>query len=174
MNPKIIPDNENKVSRRDFIKTSAFAVGALGMASAGGTVLSSILSGCSTTEHFDTIITNGLIYCGDGKTPVEGAIGIKDGKIKAIGEIGNMREFAYVISDMKGLHARNAIELSKAAETYKSDVVILCRKFRADAKNVISLMAMAAMYGDTLNFEINGEDEDAAAGYLEALVKVIV
>lgn len=106
MNPKIIPDNENKVSRRDFIKTSAFAVGALGMASAGGTVLSSILSGCSATGHFDTIITNGLIYCGDGKAPVEGAVGIKDGKIKAIGEIGNIENLSRnckEVIDAKGM-----------------------------------------------------------------------
>lgn len=85
-----------------------------------------------------------------------------------------MREFSYVISDVRGLHARNAIELSKAAEAYQSTATLTCRQRRGDVKNVISLMALAAALGDTLDFEVSGVDEDEAATYLEALVKVIV
>ena len=96
-------EKSNKLSRRGFLKSSAFAAGSFALASATGGI-SSVLSSCSTKEHFDTVIHNGLVYCGDGKEPLSGMIGIKDGKISAIGNLGdikNLSEFANVI-DAKG------------------------------------------------------------------------
>ena len=50
--------------------------------------MSAFIAGCTTREQFDTIIANGIIYCGDGKAPIKGSVGIRDGKIAAIGKIG--------------------------------------------------------------------------------------
>lgn len=97
---------KDKLSRRDFLKTSAAAAGTLGVAAIGGSALSGFFTSCSATEHFDTIISNGIIYCGDGKTPINGAIGIKDGKIKAIGNLGNLKRLAEnckEVIDAKGM-----------------------------------------------------------------------
>ncbi len=85
---KSLIDNQSRMSRRGFLKTS-FSAGVVGGAAIiGGGGLSSIIAGCTTREQFDTIITNGIIYCGDGKAPITGSVGIRDGKIAAIGKIG--------------------------------------------------------------------------------------
>ncbi len=81
------------MERREFLKTTAIGVAALGIGVYGGHKL--------TVNHpFETIIKNGVIYTGDGKAPIKGDIGIRDGKIAAIGQLG---ESADVIIDAKGL-----------------------------------------------------------------------
>ena len=84
----IIKDDK-KISRRGFLKRSMAAGMVSGAAMIGGGGLSSFIAGCTTKEQFDTIIANGVIYCGDGKAPIKGSVGIRDGKIAAIGKIGN-------------------------------------------------------------------------------------
>lgn len=96
-------EKSSKLSRRGFLRSSVFAASSFALASATGGI-SSILSSCSTKAHFDTVIHNGLVYCGDGKEPLSGMVGIKDGKISAIGNLGdikNLSEFTNVI-DAKG------------------------------------------------------------------------
>ena len=41
-----------------------------------------------TKPAFDTILHNGMIYAGDGQAPIRGDLGIKDGKIAALGQLG--------------------------------------------------------------------------------------
>ena len=82
-----------KISRRSFLKTGAIAAGALGIGFYGGTRI-------RTNNPFDTIIKNGTIYTGDGKAPIIGDVGIKNGKIAAIGNLGN---YADNILDVHGL-----------------------------------------------------------------------
>ena len=43
----------------------------------------------SVKSRFETIIANGWVYAGDGKAPRKADIGISEGKIKAIGKLGN-------------------------------------------------------------------------------------
>ncbi len=87
-------DKKNKLNRRDFIKNSAFSIGGLAITTSGIGTVSSLIQGCTTKSHFDTIIHNGLIYCGDGKEPRIGMIGIKDGIIKEIGNLGEIKNLA--------------------------------------------------------------------------------
>ena len=82
-----------KISRRSFLKTGAIAARALGIGFYGGTRI-------RTNNPFDTIIKNGTIYTGDGKAPIIGDVGIKNGKIAAIGNLGN---YADNILDVHGL-----------------------------------------------------------------------
>ena len=81
------------MKRRDFIKTTAIAGAALGMGFYGGRKI-------GVKQPFETIIKNGVIYTGDGKKPIKGDIGIKEGRIAAIGSLG---ESADTILDAKGL-----------------------------------------------------------------------
>lgn len=75
-----------EISRRTFLKGSLFAGAALSM----GFYDSSKIE---VRNHFDTIIKGGLIYSGDGKAPFKGDIGIKKGKIKALGELGSNADY---------------------------------------------------------------------------------
>ena len=72
-----------KVSRREFLKTSALMGCGIGLM--GGGLVSSCIS---SRNRFDTIIKNGLVYSGNGDLPVLADIAIKDGKIAAIGDVG--------------------------------------------------------------------------------------
>jgi len=82
----------NNISRRAFLQSSLMAGAALSLGFYDSKKI-------RVTNHFDTIISNGLIYTGDGKAPIKGSLGIKDGKIAAIGSIG---ESADKVVDAKG------------------------------------------------------------------------
>ena len=71
----------NKISRRGFIKSSLLAGAALGFGFDG-------LANIRVNNRFDTIIKNGVIYSGNLREPVRGDLGIKNGKISAIGDLG--------------------------------------------------------------------------------------
>lgn len=81
------------MQRRDFIRTTVIGAAALGVGFYGGKKV-------FVKQPFETIIKNGVIYTGDGKAPIKGDIGIRDGKIAAIGQLG---EGADTIIDAKGL-----------------------------------------------------------------------
>jgi N-acyl-D-amino-acid deacylase len=82
----------NKISRRGFIKSSLLAGAALGFGFDG-------LANIRVNNRFDTIIKNGVIYSGNLREPVRGDLGIKNGKISAIGDLG---ESADIIVDAGG------------------------------------------------------------------------
>jgi N-acyl-D-aspartate/D-glutamate deacylase len=70
------------MNRRYFLKNSVIAGAALGLGfHHPGKV--------SVKNRFETIIANGLVYAGDGKAPVKADVGISEGKIAAIGQLGN-------------------------------------------------------------------------------------
>ncbi|MDR1984923.1 MAG: D-aminoacylase [Prevotellaceae bacterium] len=72
-----------KVSRREFLKTSAIMGCGIGIIGSG-----TLASCISSRNRFDTIIKNGLVYSGNGDLPVVADIAIKDNKIAAIGKVG--------------------------------------------------------------------------------------
>lgn len=82
-----------------------------------------------------------------------------------------MVSWTYEILDPEGLHARPASKLVMAARKYKSDIRILYRQNRADAKNILSIMALCVGNGSNITIEAAGEDEDEA---LEAVKKALV
>ena len=50
----------------------------------------------------------------------------------------------YVISTNHGLHAANAMSLSRAASDYQCKITLESAKGVADCKNVLSLMSLGA------------------------------
>ena len=74
-----------------------------------------------------------------------------------------MREFAFAIKDLSGVHARPAGLLVKEAIKYKSDITIEYNGKQADAKRIFAVMGLGAKCGDILNIRINGEDEKIAS-----------
>ena len=76
------------VSRRDFLKMSTTTVAAGAVASTLGSVALAEPAAVDVQQPFDTLIKNGRVFNGDGKTEIRGDVGIKDGKIAAIGRLG--------------------------------------------------------------------------------------
>ena len=72
----------SKLTRRDFLKSSAKAALGAGLLGSG----SQLVVGC-TRREFDIILKGGAVYDGLGNTPVLTDIGIKDSRISAIGEL---------------------------------------------------------------------------------------
>ena len=85
-----------------------------------------------------------------------------------------MITFNYMISDVSGLHARNALQIARAAEGYQCRIKVSSGGKIANGKQVLSLISLAAKKGAELAFSLEGEDEEEAAAYLQALVKEVV
>ncbi len=84
-----------KLSRRSFLKISAL--------SGAGVLIGCKSSGnknISASSRFDTIVKNGLVYDGNGGAPIKADVGIKGGKITAIGDLGDS---AYQLVEAEGM-----------------------------------------------------------------------
>lgn len=86
-----------------------------------------------------------------------------------------MISFKYVISVKDGLHAKNAMELSRAASAYKSTITLQAGNGpKVNCKNVMALMGLGAVQGETLVLCAEGEDEETAVGYLKGFLRVVM
>ena len=63
-----------------------------------------------------------------------------------------------------GLHARAAAQLIRLAGRFRSTIVVRREDTGAcaNAKSILSVLALAAAVGTTLNLEVDGEDETDA------------
>ena len=77
-----------------------------------------------------------------------------------------MKEFQYVITDSRGLHARPAGQLVKESGGYESTVTILAPRGSADSRRLMALMKLAVKQGDQLTVRVEGLDEEIAASRL--------
>lgn len=82
-----------------------------------------------------------------------------------------MKKFEYVIKDQLGIHARPAGMLAKKAAQYRSRITMRVGGRPADAKKIMSIMMLGAKCGQTIEMEIEGEDEEAAYGDLKTLME---
>lgn len=85
-----------------------------------------------------------------------------------------MISYRYVVSDKQGLHATNAMSLSRAASEYASSITLVREEKRADCKNVLALMSLGARQGECLELLAEGPDEEQAAGFLKGLMRTIL
>jgi phosphocarrier protein len=80
-----------------------------------------------------------------------------------------------------GLHARPASRVAKCASEFRSDIHLILLSTpiemstpagtRADAKNIMDIMLLAAPTGTEIEIEAEGPDAEAAVERLEALFK---
>ena len=73
------------------------------------------------------------------------------------------------ISNKLGLHARASAKLTQLASTFQSTVWIERNGRRVNAKSIMGVMMLAAGIGSTVELEVDGPDEAAAAQALETL-----
>ncbi len=82
-----------------------------------------------------------------------------------------MISYEYIVSDKQGLHAINAMRLSKAASEYESRITLKSRKGTADCKDVLSLLGLGARQGECLEFIVEGPDESKAYDFLKGFLQ---
>lgn len=73
-----------------------------------------------------------------------------------------MKKFEYVIKDEVGIHARPAGMLAKEAKKYASKIVISKDGKKAEATKLMAVMGLAVKCGNTVEVEVEGDDEDTA------------
>ena len=69
-----------------------------------------------------------------------------------------------------GLHARAASKLVNCASQFESEVFIVRKDNRVNAKSIMGVMMLAASKGVELELEIEGNDEQACRDALVALI----
>lgn len=82
-----------------------------------------------------------------------------------------MVEDKLVVNNKTGLHARPAALLTQISTKFKSEITICTGIKQANAKSIMSLMALAAGQGAEVTVKANGCDENEA---LEAIRKLFV
>ncbi|SHJ02705.1 phosphocarrier protein [Dethiosulfatibacter aminovorans DSM 17477] len=76
----------------------------------------------------------------------------------------------YVIKNTIGLHARPAALFVKKAAEFESKIKVVKDDKEADAKSIISIMALGAVKGAEIVINANGDDSESA---VEALVELL-
>lgn len=80
-----------------------------------------------------------------------------------------MIEFEAKVINRAGLHTRPAATLVKITSKYKSEVFIEKDGMRINGKSIIGVMTLTAEVGSSLNFQIDGEDENRMANEIKEL-----
>ena len=70
-----------------------------------------------------------------------------------------------------GLHARACAKLVELASRFTCDIAIVARGRRASARNVISVMLLAASLGTPVRLEADGPEESAAIREMAELIQ---
>jgi len=79
-----------------------------------------------------------------------------------------MKSFSYTIKNAVGIHARPAGLLVKEAKKYRSRIVLTINGKSAEAAKLMAVMGLGAKCGQSVEVEIDGEDEDAAMEGIKA------
>ncbi len=69
-----------------------------------------------------------------------------------------LQKVRLVISNEKGLHARAAALLARAATEFKAHMTLECGGNRADAKSILGLMSLGALKGSEVMAVAGGPD----------------
>lgn len=82
-----------------------------------------------------------------------------------------MKELDLTIVNPTGLHARPATVFVKTAKKFKSTIKLQHGSKKANAKSVISVLALGVEQGGDIRLIIDGEDEDEALDILSAAIE---
>lgn len=82
-----------------------------------------------------------------------------------------MKTFSYTIKDEIGIHARPAGNLAKLAKGFKGTKITIEKSGKSvDVTKLMMLMGLGVKCGDTVNFTVDGPDEEEAAKAVEEFV----
>jgi len=80
-----------------------------------------------------------------------------------------MTEQIITITNRAGVHARPAALLVETTKHFKSDIYFEKEGDRINAKSIMGILTLGAMFGAKIRISAEGEDEEQA---VQALVKV--
>ena len=80
-------------------------------------------------------------------------------------------ETTVTITNRLGLHARPAMTFVDLASTFSCEVQVKKDDTEVDGKSIMQMMMLAAAQGSSLLIVCDGDDADAAAAKLQALVE---
>lgn len=83
---------------------------------------------------------------------------------------GSGYSYEIEITNKLGLHARACAKLSHLANNFMSEIWLIHKGDRTNAKSLLGILMLAASIGSILTIEVYGEDEDEA---LDAIVSLI-
>jgi phosphocarrier protein HPr len=78
-----------------------------------------------------------------------------------------MKTSTVVVPWREGLHLRHAVKLVQLSKFFRSNIALKCGGKMADLRSIISLIALCATMGTTLDIEICGDDEAEATRAVE-------
>ena len=81
-----------------------------------------------------------------------------------------MKTTQVVVSSQPGITAINATRLASAIKNMRSIVLLKCGEQMACARNILSVLALCAAVGTTLEVQTFGEDEALAAKTVEQVL----
>ena len=79
-------------------------------------------------------------------------------------------ETSVTITHSYGLHLRAAGTLAQKASSFESEITLTMNSLTANAKSIMSVLALAAPRGATLTIEAEGSDSEAAVSSLKDLI----
>ena len=86
------------------------------------------------------------------------------------GTMARMQVRKVNVASELGLHARLAAQIAHLASRFSSSVSLAVRGRRANARNVLAVMLLAAHVGSTISIEASGADEAEVADALASLI----
>jgi phosphotransferase system HPr (HPr) family protein len=78
-----------------------------------------------------------------------------------------MKRAAVMVHWTEGLHLRHAAKLVRTGQQFRSTILLRDGGKIADIRSILSVIALCATMGTTLNVEASGEDEREAAQAIE-------
>ena len=75
-----------------------------------------------------------------------------------------------VIVDPLGLHLRPAAKLVSLAQSFRSEIRVICKGTTANGKSLLDLASLAAECGTTLEIVAHGPDAEEAVAALTDLI----
>jgi len=75
-----------------------------------------------------------------------------------------------VVKNPEGLHARPATELVKALSEVSSEVYIVYKGMKANAKSILNILSLGVDPGAEVEVIVNGEDAEKAIELVEAIL----
>ena len=82
-----------------------------------------------------------------------------------------MKEITFTVTDPLGIHPRAAALVVKEAKRYASKITVWKGDKSCDMRKLLALMGMAVKQGDTINVQVEGDDEEACAAAIEKFLK---
>ena len=78
-----------------------------------------------------------------------------------------MKHSEVVVPWREGLHLRTAAALVRAAQNFRSTILLKSGGKIADLRSILSILALCATMGTTLTVEASGDDEQDATQAIE-------